>query len=121
MPTEPRKRGLSPAQVRYLNEHVPAFMAWLNATGQAIGMTVKPWQKRIVEALIRKNVLEPDGRITDYGMKAHQRAALRAAQKAVEVAKRNGATIHPRVAEIKDKIQGKTASLIIVDDPENVA
>ncbi|ARQ95275.1 hypothetical protein [Bradyrhizobium phage BDU-MI-1] len=92
-------------------------MAWFKATGQSIGMTVQPWQKRIVEALIRKEVLEPDGRITDYGMKAHQKAALRAAQKAVGVAKRNGAKIHPRVAEIK----GKTASLIIVDDLEKDA
>lgn len=104
MSTKPRKRGLSPAQVKYLNEHVPAFMAWLNATGQSIGMTVQPWQKRIVEALIRKKVLEPDGRITITGTKDWE-----AARRLLELKALGGG------------LRGKKADLVIVDEVEKTA
>jgi hypothetical protein len=58
--------------------------------------------------MVRKGFLTNDGHITDAGEAAYKKAT----QTAVAVAKRNGAKIHPRVAEIK----GKTASLLIVDD-----
>ncbi|MCA1379511.1 hypothetical protein I6F34_01580 [Bradyrhizobium sp. BRP05] len=92
----PRKPKLSPAQVRFMDEHVPAFIAWMQATGQSIGIKVQPWQKRIIEALIRKDFLEPDGKVTFAGVQAWQRATDKAAAAA--------------------KIQGNRADLVIVDD-----
>jgi hypothetical protein len=94
-PRDPTKEPLSPAQVRFLNENAPTFMIWLEATGDPIGMNLQPWQKRIVEALMRKDVLTPDGRITESGKKAWERA--------------------------RHKIQGRRASLVIMDDPETIA
>jgi hypothetical protein len=71
---DPSKERLSPAQVSFLNENVPALLIWLEATGKAIGLTLQPWQRRTVEALIRKDVLTPDGRITESGKRAWERA-----------------------------------------------
>jgi len=42
------------------------FIAWMGL----IGIKVEPWQRRIVEALIRKDVITPDGKITESGKKA---------------------------------------------------
>jgi hypothetical protein len=103
-----RKPRLSKAQLRLMDEHAPAFMAWLEATGQSIGIKIEPWQKRVVEAMVRKGLLTDDGGITETGQDAYKRAT----EKAVAVAKRNGAKIHPRV----DTIKGRTASLVIIDD-----
>ena len=89
MPTErPKVPQLSPAQVQYLKENVPAFINWVELAGIEIGFTMKPWQKRIVEALIRKEVLTPDGRLTAFGKQVWDQ-----------------------------KITGKTATLFVIDDP----
>jgi hypothetical protein len=70
---DPSKERLSKAQIQFLDENVPAFMAW---AGQ-IGLKIQPWQRRIVEALIRKDVITPDGKITESGQKAWARAIER--------------------------------------------
>jgi len=69
-----RKPRLSAAQLRFMDEHAPAFMAWLSATGQSIGIKIEPWQKRIVEAMVRKGLLTDDGGITEAGRDAYKRA-----------------------------------------------
>ena len=66
---DPSKEPLSKAQVRFLDENVPAFLAWAGM----IGMKVEPWQRRIVAALIRKDVLTNQLSITDSGKKAWMR------------------------------------------------
>jgi len=67
---DPAKERLSKAQIQFLNENVPAFIAW---AGQ-IGLKIQPYQRRIVEALIRKDVITPDGKITESGKQAWERA-----------------------------------------------
>jgi hypothetical protein len=101
---------MSPAQVKFLNENAPAYFAWLKATGESIGIKVQPWQRRIIEAVTRKDFMTADGHITDTGQTAWNRAV----DTAVRVAKRNGTKVHPRVAELK----GKTATLVVIDDPD---
>lgn len=94
MPTErPKPRPLSPAQVKYLKENVPAFINWMQLSGAPIGFKMLPWQKPIVEALIRKDVLTPEGRLTVFGRKLWDE-------------------------KIVGKITGKEASLIVIDDPD---
>jgi hypothetical protein len=85
-------RSLSPAQVKYLKENVPAFIQWMELTGAPIGFKVLPWQKPIVEALIRKAVLTPDMRLSIFGKKVWDE-------------------------KIVGKITGKEAALIVIDDP----
>jgi hypothetical protein len=112
-----RKPRMSPAQVRLMDENFMAFANWLEKAGLAIGFKIEPWQRRIVDSMVRKGFLTVDGHITDAGNAAWKKAT----DKAVGVAKRNGAKLHPRIAAIKDQIRGRTASLMIVDDPETIA
>ena len=63
---DPSKERLSEAQIRFMDENAPAFIAWMGL----IGIKIEPWQRRIVEALIRKDVITPDGKITESGKKA---------------------------------------------------
>jgi hypothetical protein len=89
MPTErPKVPQLSRAQVQYLKENVPAFINWVELAGVEIGFTMHPWQKRIVEALIRKDVLKPDGTLTPFGKQVWEQ-----------------------------KIAGKNATMVVIDDP----
>jgi hypothetical protein len=74
---DPSKEPLSKAQIAFMDEKAPTLIAWFELTGQAIGMTIQPWQRRIVNALIRKDVLTPDGQVTDSGKKAWARAIER--------------------------------------------
>jgi hypothetical protein len=83
-----RPKPLSKAQLQFMKEHVPTYLNWLNATGHAIGIKMQPWQKRVVEALIRKGLLTEEGHVTDTGKKAYER-----------------------------KLSGKTATFAIIDDP----
>lgn len=108
-----RKPTMSKAQVQFMKENLPAYLNWLNATGQAIGLKTQPWQRAIVDALIRKQFLTEDGHVTDDGQAAYKRAT----ETALAVAKRNGAKIHPRVAQIR----GKKADLVIVDEVQKIA
>ena len=71
---DPSKERLSPAQIKFLDENVPAFIAWMGL----IGIKIEPWQRRIVDALIRKDVITPDGKITESGKKAWSLAVSRA-------------------------------------------
>ena len=87
MPRAKKPKALTPAQIRYLKENVPAFINWVELAGAEIGFTMKPWQKQVVEALIRKDVLSPDGRLTVFGRKVWD-----------------------------NKIVGKEASLVVIDD-----
>ncbi|MEY9575782.1 hypothetical protein ABIE88_003358 [Bradyrhizobium diazoefficiens] len=100
-------KKMSPAQVRFMQENANAYFNWLKATGDAIGVKLQPWQKRVIDAMVRRGYLTEEGHITDAGEAAYKKAT----ETAVAVAKRNGAKIHPRVAEIK----GNTASLLIID------
>jgi hypothetical protein len=72
-----KKAPLSKAQVAFLDENAPAFIAWLELSGHSVGIKMQPWQRRIVQALIRKDVITPDGQITDSGRKAWERAIAR--------------------------------------------
>jgi hypothetical protein len=92
VPTKPRNRALSPAQVKYLKENVPAFINWMQLTGTPIGFKSLPWQKPIVEALVRKGVLGEDLRLTAFGKKVWD-------------------------DKIVSKITGKEARLVVIDDP----
>jgi len=77
MMRDPSKERLSKAQIKFLDENVPAFIAWMGL----IGIKIEPWQRRIVEALIRKDVITPDGKITESGKKAWDLAVSRAQQR----------------------------------------
>jgi hypothetical protein len=94
-----KPKPMSKAQFEFMKEHVPAYLAWLKATGHAVGIRMQPWQQRIVKALIRNGHLTEDGNVTERGMKGYERRI------SVNV---------PR----SSKIQGKTADLIIIDDPQ---
>jgi hypothetical protein len=87
MMPKPRK-SLSPAQVKYLRENVPAFIQWMKLAGAPIGFKIQPWQKPIVDALIRKAVLTPDMRLTLFGERLYD-----------------------------ENIVGKEATLVVIDDP----
>jgi hypothetical protein len=93
-----KKRAMSKAQLEFMKEHLPAYIAWMQATGQSVGIKMQPWQKRIVEALIRKGMLTPDGHVTERGMKGYERKF---------------SVILPR---FDHQIKGATADLVIVDD-----
>ena len=107
----PSKERLSKAQINYLDENVPAFLAWAGA----IGLKIQPWQRRVVNALMRKDVITPDGKITESGVAAWRRAIN---NNAVRIAKRKGAKTHPRIAQLKDQIRGNSATMVVIDDPE---
>lgn len=96
-----RKPRMSKAQVEFMREHLPAYLNWLKATGQAVGIKMQPWQKVIVESLIRKKFLTEDGHVTADGQRAYEQRV------SVIVPK-------PRSPQ---QLLGKTADLIIVDDP----
>lgn len=64
------RRPLSEAQVRFMNEHAPAYFAWLRAVGHSVGIKIQPWQRRVVEAMIRKGFLTEEGHVTEAGKKA---------------------------------------------------
>jgi hypothetical protein len=67
----------SKAQVAFMDEKAPAMIARFELTGKAIGFGIQPWQHRIVEGLIRKDVITPDGQVTESGKKAWARAVER--------------------------------------------
>ena len=96
---DPRKERLSKAQIQYLDENVMTFIAWSGL----IGLKVQPWQRRIVGALMRKDVITPDGRLTESGKAAYSRTVDR-------MTKRGRISIHP--------IRGNSASMVVIDDPE---
>lgn len=68
---------MSTAQVRFMDEHAPAYLAWLEAVGHAVGIKIEPWQRRTVEAMIRSGFLTEDGHVTEQGKKAWIKAISR--------------------------------------------
>jgi hypothetical protein len=94
-----KPKPMSKAQLEFMKEHLPAYIVWLKATGQSIGIKMKPWQERIVKALIRNGHLTEDGHVTERGMKGYERKF---------------SVILPR---FDHPIKGATADTIIIDDP----
>ncbi|SHH03348.1 hypothetical protein [Bradyrhizobium erythrophlei] len=68
---------MSKAQVRVMDEHAPAYLAWVEALGHAVGIKVQPWQRRTIEAMIRSGFLTEDGQVTEGGKQAWIRAITR--------------------------------------------
>ena len=100
-----RKPRMSKAQLEFMKEHLPAYLNWLNATGHAVGIKMQPWQKVIVEALIRKKFMTEDGHVTAEGQRAYEKRL---------------SVIVPKPYS-QQRLAGKTADLVIVDDPETIA
>jgi hypothetical protein len=69
-----RKPRMSPAQVKLMDENFMAFANWLEKAGAAVGFKIEPWQRRIVDSMIRKGFLSADGSVTPEGKKAWERA-----------------------------------------------
>lgn len=80
MKNDPSKARLSSAQMRYLDSWVPAQLQWLKG-GFVLGSAPERRHRRTLNALIRKDVLNPDGQITDTGLSAYQRAVEKQKQK----------------------------------------
>ncbi|SDH37462.1 hypothetical protein [Bradyrhizobium ottawaense] len=96
---------MSPAQVRFLDEHAPAYLAWLDAVGHSVGIKMEPWQKRTVEAMIKNGFLTEDGHVTKDGKDRWLSI----------ISKRD------RALPLKPRILDNRATLMIVDDPETIA
>jgi hypothetical protein len=62
------------AQVRFMDEHAPSYLAWLEAVGHAVGIKLEPWQRRTVEAMIRNGFLTQEGHVTEEGKQRWIRA-----------------------------------------------
>jgi len=103
-----KPRTMSKAQLEFMKQHLPAYIAWMQATGQSVGIKVQPWQIRTVEALIRKDMLTPNGHVTERGLKNYERKL---------------SVILPRFdkSALPPGLAGKTADLVIVADIETSA
>jgi hypothetical protein len=65
---------LSKAQIAFLDHWAPAQQIWAHSADMAIGAVPKPHQKATFNALIRKDVITPNGQITTSGLNAWRRA-----------------------------------------------
>jgi hypothetical protein len=70
MVRDPNKAVLSKAQMRFLDTWVPLQQHWLKQAGVVFGATPSPRERRTLNAMIRKDVVTPDGQITDTGLNA---------------------------------------------------
>jgi hypothetical protein len=115
MPQAAKQRSMSKAQLEFMKEHLPAYINWLQATGSSIGIKMQPWQKRIVEALIRNGHMTADGHVTERGLRGFERRF------SVVLPRFD----YKRMIEIqgeKADLRGSKADLLIIDDvPETIA
>lgn len=72
-----KQKSMSKAQVRLMDEHAPAYFAWVEAVGHSVGIKMQPGQRRTVEAMIKSGYLTADGQVTEAGKTAWERALSR--------------------------------------------
>ncbi len=63
----PRSPRLSKAQKRFMDEHAPAYLCWMDDTSSALPILPVRRMKRTFDAMVRKAFLTPDGHITNLG------------------------------------------------------
>jgi hypothetical protein len=73
MQKDPNKAPLSKAQLAFLDANAPAQINWTLLTDQSIGAPTTACQPRTRAALVRKDVITPDGQITATGINAWKR------------------------------------------------
>jgi hypothetical protein len=73
MHRNPNTVPLSKAQMTFLDANAPAQINWMTLTNEAIGAPATACQPRTRAALVRKDVITPDGQITATGINAWKR------------------------------------------------